>query len=57
MRKYQGEIVEDPDTGEQVLTFPDDLMEHLGWREGDVLDFQTNKYGDVVIANLSKEDE
>ena len=57
MRRYQGEIVEDPDTGEQVLTFPDDLMEHLGWKEGDELDFQTNKYGDIVIKNLTKEDE
>jgi len=55
--KYQGEIVEDPDTGEQILTFPDDLMEHLGWKEGDELDFQQDKQGNITIKNLTKEDE
>ena len=56
-KKYEGKVVEDPDTGEQILTFTDDLMEHLGWKEGDELDFQQDKQGNITIKNLTKEDE
>ena len=32
-------VQEDPDTGDAIITFPDDMMEELGWKEGDLLDF------------------
>lgn len=52
---YEGTIETDPDTGEQLLIFPDDMMEQLGWKEGDEIDLQQNEQGDIIITNLSKE--
>jgi hypothetical protein len=30
-------VEEDPETGDGILTFPEDLLEQTGWREGDTL--------------------
>ena len=38
-------IEQDPDTGDLVLPFTDDILEELGWKEGDVLDWVDNKDG------------
>ena len=32
-------IEEDPETGDGILTFPPDLIEQSGWKEGDVLEW------------------
>ena len=32
-------IEEDPETGDGILTFPEDLLEQAGWKEGDVLEW------------------
>lgn len=48
------EVQEDPETGEQILEFPDDLMESAGWKEGDVLEWIDNKDGSWT---LRKKDE
>jgi hypothetical protein len=36
-RSWTLEVEEDPSTGECILTFPPDLLETAGWREGDIL--------------------
>ena len=33
------EVEEDPETGDAILKFPDDLLETAGWEEGDTLDW------------------
>ena len=33
------EVKEDPETGDAVLQFPEDLLKATGWQEGDVLDW------------------
>lgn len=39
-------IVEDPEhPGEMLLDLGNELCEHLGWREGDTLDWIDNKDG------------
>ena len=48
------EVQVDPETGEQILEFPDDLMESAGWKEGDVLEWIDNKDGSWT---LRKKDE
>ncbi len=30
-------VVEEEETGELVILFPDDLMSSVGWKEGDML--------------------
>ena len=32
-------VEEDPETGDGILTFPEDFLEQTGWREGDVLEW------------------
>jgi hypothetical protein len=39
-------IVEDPDhPGEMILDLGDEICEHLGWQEGDTLQWIDNKDG------------
>ena len=56
------EIEEDPDTGDALLTFPEDLLEAAGWQEGDVLVWQdlgngawglTKKESSDIIENTT----
>lgn len=42
-------VQEDPETGDQILEFPDDLMESAGWKEGDVLEWIDNKDGSWTL--------
>jgi hypothetical protein len=32
-------VEEDPNTGDAMLTFPPDLLEEAGWKEGDTLEW------------------
>jgi len=43
------EVQEDPETGDKILEFPDDLMESAGWKEGDVLEWIDNKNGSWTL--------
>lgn len=40
--------VQEDDNGDQFIVFPDELMEELGWEEGDVLDWQIKGDGFVL---------
>ncbi len=39
MKSWTLIIEEDPDTGDGILTFPPDLLEEAGWKEGDTLEW------------------
>lgn len=43
------DVKQDPETGDQILEFPDDLMESAGWKEGDVLEWIDNKNGSWTL--------
>lgn len=38
-------IEEDPETGDLVLPFTQEILDELKWKEGDVLDWVDNKDG------------
>ncbi len=38
-------VEDDPDTGDCILTFPEDLLIQAGWKEGDVLIWTDLKNG------------
>jgi len=40
-------IIEVNPSGEYFITIPDEILESLGWKEGDVLDISVN--GDKII--------
>lgn len=43
-------IVDDPDhPGEMLLDLGDEIREHLGWKEGDTLEWIDNKDGTWTI--------
>ena len=50
-RKWTTTVEEDPETGDAIITFPDDMMEELGWKEGDLLDFQVEN-GVFVVKKV-----
>ena len=38
-------VEEDPETGDSILQFPPDLLESVGWKEGDSLLWSDNGDG------------
>ncbi len=45
MKKWILDIKEDSDSGDCILTFPPDLLEEAGWKEGDTLEWIDLKDG------------
>jgi hypothetical protein len=45
---------EDPETGELVITFPPDALEEMGWKEGDVINWDQKEDGSIIL--IKKED-
>jgi len=33
-------VEEDPETGDLILPFPDGLLDSMGWKEGDVINWK-----------------
>jgi hypothetical protein len=48
---YILEIQED-ENGESFITFPDDIIETLGWQEGDVLEWKLKGNG-VLLTKIN----
>jgi bifunctional DNA-binding transcriptional regulator/antitoxin component of YhaV-PrlF toxin-antitoxin module len=44
-KKWVVTLEEDPETGDLVLPFTEEILADLGWKEGDVLDWVDNKDG------------
>lgn len=53
--KYQGKVVEILEDGSAVVTLPDELIEELGWFEGDLLEFEVLEDGSILVINCNKE--
>lgn len=43
---------EDPETGDLLLPIPPILLEQLGWKEGDQLDFDIRKDGTIFVTKI-----
>lgn len=56
MRKWTAIAIEDPDDPEgAILPFPEEMMAALDWHEGDVLSWDVQEDGSVVVSNKSLE--
>jgi bifunctional DNA-binding transcriptional regulator/antitoxin component of YhaV-PrlF toxin-antitoxin module len=44
--------VQEDENGESFITFPDDIIETLGWQEGDVLEWKLKGNG-VILSKLN----
>lgn len=49
---WSSKVEEDIITGEQWITFPPELMEKLGWKEGDDLEWLDNYDGTFTIKKV-----
>ena len=47
--KWTVRVEEDPTTGELILPFPSELMDSLGWIEGDVIQWHDNLDGSFTL--------
>ena len=46
-------IIKEGDDGELYLEFPNELMEEMGWNEGDTLEWKDNGNGSWAIQKVS----
>jgi hypothetical protein len=46
-------VEEDPETGDSILTFPEDLLESAGWKEGDAIEWIDLKDGSWQLKKKS----
>ena len=44
--------VEEDENGEQFIQLPDELMEELGWQEGDLLDWDVRGNG-IILTKVN----
>jgi len=45
MSSWTVTVEEDPETGDLILPFTDEILEAVGWKEGDVIQWIDNKDG------------
>lgn len=56
MKTYTSKVVEIMENGDAILELPQEMLDELGWKEGDVLDFvESNNC--IVMKNLTKEEK
>jgi plastocyanin len=46
---YTLPVVKDPETGDLILEFPDEMMAQVGWKTGDTVEWIDNKNGSWTI--------
>lgn len=49
---YEVITQEDPETGDMLIPIPQHLLDELGWKEGDDVDFSIDDKGRVVLKKL-----
>ena len=52
--KWTVNIEEDPDTGDLLLPFPEDMLESMGWQEGDTLSWNIDENNNISLTKASK---
>ena len=55
-KTYTGKVVDILENGDAILELPQDMLDELGWKYGDKLDF-AKMNNSVIIKNLTKEEK
>lgn len=50
MLSYTITLEEDPETGELILPFPPELLETVGWKEGDTLLWTPSENNSYILT-------
>jgi bifunctional DNA-binding transcriptional regulator/antitoxin component of YhaV-PrlF toxin-antitoxin module len=51
---YESTVEYNEDFKEYFLTIPEELIERLGWEEGDMLEWHLNKDGTVLLERVDE---
>lgn len=54
MKSWTITLEQDPETGDLVLPFTNEILEEVGWKEGDVLEWIDNKNGSWSLVKKVK---
>jgi hypothetical protein len=57
MSKWTIIVEEDPETGELMLPFSDEMLSEVGWKTGDTLTWTDNKNGSWTLSKKENENE
>ena len=52
--RYEVITQEDPETGDLMLPIPQKLLDELGWREGDEIEFAIDEGGKYILKRTNK---
>jgi hypothetical protein len=52
MNSWTIKLEEDPETGDLIMPFTDEILESAGWKEGDTLEWIDNKNGTWTLRKL-----
>jgi bifunctional DNA-binding transcriptional regulator/antitoxin component of YhaV-PrlF toxin-antitoxin module len=55
MKSYTSKVFEICENGDAIVGLPDELMEEMGWKLGDVLQYE-EKDGKIFVKNISIND-
>lgn len=57
MSKWTITVEEDPETGDLILPFSDELLADLGWKIGDIVTWTDMKNGSWTLTKKETENE
>lgn len=57
MSKIYTATVEEDENGDAIIPLPPDMLEELGWKEGDTIDWKDNGDGSYSIVKLETPEE
>lgn len=52
--RYEVFTQEDPETGDVILPIPPELLERMGWSEGDTLEWKQADNGTWILSKETK---
>jgi antitoxin component of MazEF toxin-antitoxin module len=52
--RYEVITHEDKETGDLILPIPQKLLDQLGWREGDEIEFAVDTHGKYILKRSNK---
>ena len=50
-------VEQDPETGDLMLPFSDEMLSSLGWIEGDTLTWTVKTNGSIILSKKENENE
>jgi hypothetical protein len=53
LKNWTIELQDDPETGDLILPFPEDMLKEMGWKEGDELVWKDNQDGSWSLTKKS----